>query len=203
MVTVTAPAACARAAAHVQPIGATRVASAVPQRPQRAHATVSARRARRGCLADGSGYLRTKIQGAVRLRVDWHNAELECAGSPRPNHRGVRISFAGPLAHHGRRLRLIFGVASIGAGESGRDLPTNVTVIFQGERRLYSTLSQSKCTTDRLRQRLITRRPGRAIYRIEAHGFCIDPLTDLLGHDSIVMSRFDFVGRITYPSASS
>lgn len=153
-----------------------------------------------GCLPDGTGYLRARIQGAVRLQIDWHNAELECAGSARPGGRGLRLSFSGPLPRSGRRLSMIFGVGGVSEGRAGRELPTNVTVIFQGERRLYSTLSENKCTVDRLRQVRIAHRDGIVVYRVVARGFCFDPLTDLIRDDRIVMSRFDFAGRIAFAS---
>src|SRR5690242_6064173 len=49
-----------------------------------------------GCLATGNGFLRAKIRGAMNLDIDWHNSEIECDGSERPNGTGLRLSFAGP-----------------------------------------------------------------------------------------------------------
>ncbi len=37
-----------------------------------------------GCLPGGNGYLHARIRGAMNLDVDWHNAEIECEGGPRP-----------------------------------------------------------------------------------------------------------------------
>src|SRR6201995_3811541 len=48
------------------------------------------------CLMGGHGYLRARIRGALNLDIDWHNAEMECDGGPRPDGRGIRVSFAGP-----------------------------------------------------------------------------------------------------------
>ncbi|HEY8509855.1 MAG TPA: hypothetical protein VIL32_15940, partial [Steroidobacteraceae bacterium] len=86
-----------------------------------------------GCLASGNGYLRARIRGAMNMDVYWKNAELECEGSTRPGGEGIRLSFAGPASSDGRRLRMIFGVSDTREGASGRALPTNLTVIFEGE----------------------------------------------------------------------
>jgi hypothetical protein len=155
-----------------------------------------------GCLPDGSGYLRARIRGAVSLDIDWHNAELECEGGVRPAGHGIRVAFAGPVRPTGRRLRMIFGIGAVGAGRAGRELPTNVTVIFEGERRLYSTESEDKCTVDRLTQQRLGRRGGAILYRVVARGFCFEPLTGMIRAGRIVLSRFDFAGRIAYAAAS-
>lgn len=177
-------------------------ASGVPAPSSPSRAGPARKRATRGCLADGSGYLRARIQGAVNLDIDWPNVRLACEGSARSRGRGLRLSFAGPLPRHGR-LRMIFGVAAVRAGHPGRELPTSVTVIFEGKRRLYATLGRNKCTVDRLRQRLVARHGRIDIYRVAARGFCFDPLTDLIHDDRIVMSRFDFAGRLVFASPPS
>ena len=105
-----------------------------------------------GCLPTGNGYLRARIRGALNLDIDWSNAELECDGGPRPDGSGVRVSFAGPPHGDGRRTRLVFGVGAVHEGRTGRDLPTNLTVIFEGEERLFATRGADHCTVDQLRQ---------------------------------------------------
>ena len=52
--------------------------------------------AAKGCLPTGNGYLRARIRGAMNLDVNWHNAELQCEGGPRPDGSGLRVAFAGP-----------------------------------------------------------------------------------------------------------
>src|ERR1044072_2535606 len=86
-----------------------------------------------GCLPAGNGYLRARVGGAMNLDINWRDAQLECEGSARPDGRGIRLSFAGPPRSDGRRLRMVFGIASAQEGKAGRGLPTNVTVIFEGE----------------------------------------------------------------------
>jgi hypothetical protein len=152
-----------------------------------------------GCLSSGNGYLRARIRGALNLDIDWHNAEIECEGGSRPDGSGIRVSFAGPLKSDGRRLRLVFGVGDAKEGAAGRELPTNLTVIFEGENRLFTTQGQDRCTVDQLEQQRVGTPGGpRRTYRVVARGFCIAPASALGGDGQILVSRFDFAGDATF-----
>ena len=152
-----------------------------------------------GCLPGGNGYLRARIRGALDVDIDWHNAELECDGGPRPDGSGIRVSFAGPKRTDGHRLRLVFGVNAAREGRSARDLPTNLTVIVEGAQRLYTTRGEDHCTVDSLsEQRLPTpgKKPRR--YRVVARGFCVGPASTLNSTEHILVSSFDFAGSAVY-----
>jgi hypothetical protein len=152
-----------------------------------------------GCLAAGNGYLRARIRGALNLDINWKNAELECDGSARPDGHGIRLSFAGPMRSGGRRLRMVFGVASAAEGAPGRALPTNLTMIFEGEQRLYSTRGEDRCTIDDLREeRVGSLGPTLRSYRVIARGFCTLPATALDRDERILVTRFDFAGRVNF-----
>jgi hypothetical protein len=152
-----------------------------------------------GCLAAGNGFLRARIRGALNLDIDWKNAELECDGSERPNGHGIRVSFAGPTRSGGRRLRMLFGVATAAEGAPGRALPTNLTIIFEGEQRLYSTRGEDRCTIDELREeRLGALDSSLRSYRVIARGFCTLPATALDRDERILVTRFDFAGRVSF-----
>jgi hypothetical protein len=152
-----------------------------------------------GCLQSGDGYLRARIRGTLNLDIDWHNAEIECDGGARPDGSGIRVSFAGPKHSDGRRVRMVFGVASTKEGVSGKELPTNLTVIFEGEDRLFTTRGDSRCTVDELRQERLGALGGPTrTYRIVARGFCVDPASTLSGDGRILVSRFDFAGNATF-----
>lgn len=152
-----------------------------------------------GCLHSGNGFLRAKIRGAVNLDLDWHNGEMQCDGGARPNNSGVRVSFAGPVSSDGRRVRMVFGVGSASEGRAGRALPTNLTVIFEGEQRLFATRGQDRCTVDQLAQERVGDLGGPLrTYRIVAHGFCISPASSLDNSTHILVSSFDFAGRVTF-----
>jgi hypothetical protein len=152
-----------------------------------------------GCLASGNGYLRAKIRGSIKLDLDLHDSELECDGGARPDGSGIRVSFAGPTRSDGRRLRMVFGVASAAEGTSGRALPTNLTVIFEGEQRLFATRGDDKCTVDELSQERLGALGGPIrSYRVIARGFCIAPVNALNEMEQIFVSSFDFAGSVTF-----
>jgi hypothetical protein len=152
-----------------------------------------------GCLPSGEGYLRARIRGALKLDVSLHNAELECDGGPRPDGSGIRVSFAGPTRSDGRRLRMVFGVARATEGTPGRELPTNLTVIFEGEQRMFATRGDDKCTVDEFNQERVGALGGAIrTYRVSARGFCIAPVKALNSEQSIVVDSFDFAGHITF-----
>jgi len=150
-------------------------------------------------LAAGNGFLRAQIRGALKLDVDLHNAELECDGGARPDGSGIRVSFAGPVRSDGRRLRMVFGVATAREGTAGRELPTNLTVIFEGEQRLFATRGDDKCTVDELSQERVGALGGPSrSYRVIARGFCIAPAMALTNQQTILVTSFDFAGRVTF-----
>ncbi|HUK01226.1 MAG TPA: hypothetical protein VLW26_03010 [Steroidobacteraceae bacterium] len=155
-----------------------------------------------GCLPDAAGYLRARLRGALNQDLDWADAQIECSGGSRNEGGGVRLSFAGPPRQNGQRLRLLFGIGGTGEGRAGRALPTNVTLIVEGARRLYSTQGEDKCTVDSLKQeRLPGSNPAIRSYRVTARGFCVAPASSLSGKTHVLISRFDFCGRVTFPDA--
>lgn len=151
------------------------------------------------CLLAGKGYLRAHIRGAVRLDVDLHGAGLACEGGPRIDPSGIRMGFEGRVGSGARRVRMVFGIDGAKEGQPGRELPTNLTVIFEGEKLLFATQGDGNCTVDRLTQeRIVTRGHASHAYRIVAHGFCIAPANDLGGHRRILVTTFDFAGRADF-----
>jgi len=160
------------------------------------------------CLRSGRAYLRARIRGAERLDVDLHGSQLTCEGGPRLESSGIRIAFEGRLRPRRRRVRMVFGIDGAREGRPGQELPTNLTVIFEGERQLFATQGDRNCTIDRLRQKRIggDRGPSRSLpamaktrsYLVTAHGFCIAPANDLGGKRRIMVTTFDFAGRADF-----
>lgn len=170
------------------------------------------------CLPSKRAYLRARIRGALRLDVDLHGRRLECEGGPRLDGSGIRMGFEGRTASFGR-LRVIFGITGVKEARPGRELPANLTVIFEDRKLLFATQGDGNCTVDRLTQELIKagqapseprRAPGAApapaagrhgrTFRVTAHGFCIGPVNDLSGRRRIVVTSFDFAGRVDFNS---
>jgi hypothetical protein len=152
-----------------------------------------------GCLPTGNGYLRARVRGALNLDINWRNAELECAGDERPDGTALRVMFAGPKRPDGHRLRMVFGISRASEGKNGHELPTNLTVILEGDGRLFATRGDDRCTVDTLRQeRLEAGGSASRSYRIVARGFCISPASTLNNTQRILVSSFDFAGRATF-----
>lgn len=152
------------------------------------------------CMGDGTGYLRARIGGAMKLDLDWKDAQLRCGGDARADGSGLRLSFAGP-GPGGKVLHLVFGVSSAREGAAGKELPTNLTVMLEGGG-IFATQGDDKCTTDQLTQRRLPSSTGARVWRIEGRGFCVAPANALSRQGRILISRFDFAGRIEFSGRS-
>ncbi len=153
------------------------------------------------CLPDGSGYLRARLKGSIERELDWGNAGTGCTGAVRPTDGGIRVRFTRALDET-TQLVLVFGIANLHEGASASALPVNVTVIREGSGEFYSTQGDGRCTLDRITQTPLVGIPNRSrIYRIEARGFCTGPARALNGNGSILLSRFDFAGRVDFDEA--
>jgi hypothetical protein len=151
------------------------------------------------CLRSGKAYLRARIRGAVRLDVDLQGPALSCEGGPRLDGSGIRMGFEGRVGPGQRRMRMVFGIDGAKEGRPARELATNLTVIFEGEKLLFATQGDGNCTVDRLTQaRILAHGHAGHAYRIVAHGFCIAPANDLSGHRRILVTTFDFAGRADF-----
>lgn len=149
------------------------------------------------CLADGSGYLRLRVRGAQNLDIDWHGDDLQCDGGPRPDREGgMRLTFAARSARAGHQPRLVIGAAETISAGTSHAVPVNVTLIFEGENRLYSTRGDDKCTLDELVQTPLPDQTAAHAMRVSGRGFCSEPAAALDGGGTVVVSRFDFAGRV-------
>ena len=152
------------------------------------------------CLSSGNnGYLRARLRGTLDLDLAWASPAMQCAGGARPDGRGLRVTLAGPAQSDGRRLRFVFGIDEAPEGVRVVARPTNLTVIFEGEQRLFATRGDARCTTDELRPERIGALGGtRRSWRVVARGFCIGPATTLAGDARLLVTSFDFASEVTY-----
>ena len=152
------------------------------------------------CLPGERGYLRASLRGEVDADLDWRGAPLQCEGGARPDGRGLRVSFLGPKDASGHRLRVVFGIAAPPGTARAAAVPTNVTVIVEGEQRLYTTRGDERCSIETVVQEPLPLQdagvssPATRDYRIAARGSCIDPATTLDGSGRLYINRFDFAG---------
>ena len=151
----------------------------------------------RGCLREGNGYFRARIQGALDRDIDWHDADIVCEADVQPG-SSIRLAFLGPPGKE--QLRVILGIHGVHEGERAHARPTNLTLILPGGR-LYATAGDERCTVDELvPRRLAGGGRSRRRYRVEGRGFCVEPVNGLSGSGHLIISRFDFAGGIVYTS---
>lgn len=151
------------------------------------------------CLPGRDGYLRARVRGALTLDLAYADRDLECDGEARPDGSGIRLSFAGPSRRDGRRVRLVLGVGGAREGRSGRELPTNLTLMVEGAHKLFSTRGDGQCSIDQLTQEPL-RQTSAAVrpYRVVGRGFCLAPAGSLNGAEHVLVSEFDFAGVVRY-----
>jgi hypothetical protein len=152
------------------------------------------------CLPGERGYFRASLRGALELKPDWRGAPLHCEGGARPDARGVRLGFSSTLparlhSNSQLNLRVVFGVAAPPGALRVSNVPTNITIIVEGENRIYSTLGDDKCTVEALVQEPL---PQRGVYRVAARGFCTAPAVSVGGSERLYIDRFDFAGRAQF-----
>jgi hypothetical protein len=151
-----------------------------------------------GCLSDGSGFLRARLRGDLDADIDWRGDGLECRGMRRPDGQGLRMRFAGSLAD-GTSLAFLFSAPVLAEGADAQAVPINLTVVREGAAQLYGTLGESRCTLDHVTQRALE---GAGIpphtWRVAAQGFCTGPARQVGGQGSLLLTRFDFAGRVTF-----
>ena len=166
------------------------------------------------CLPDGSGYLRARLKGSIDAELDWGNENTECTGAVRPTDGGIRMRFthqvqAGAANGGAERpdsepLILVFGIAGLQEGQSARALPVNVTVIREGAGEFYGTQGDDKCTLDTVTQTPIVGIPRRSrSYQVIARGFCTEPARAVNGSGAVLISRFDYAGRVDFETADA
>jgi hypothetical protein len=149
------------------------------------------------CLPAGNGYLRARLAGTVNTELNWGNDGTECTGAVRPTDGGIRMRFSRPDGQH--KLVLVFGIAQLAEGKSAQNLPVNVTLIREGAGEFFSTQGDDKCTLDRVTQEAIVGIPHRSrSYRVTARGFCTEPARAVRGKGSVLLSRFDYSGRVDF-----
>jgi hypothetical protein len=158
-----------------------------------------------GCLTTGDGALRAQLRGALDADLAWSNAQMQCDGGVRPDGKGVRVTVAGPLlattagtaatSAAPRSLRFIFGIdLHDSAAGAAQVLPTNITVIVEGEQQLYATQGDDKCAVETLERAPIASAKG--VERVRVRGYCTGPASDLAGIQRVLIPTFDFTALV-------
>lgn len=155
------------------------------------------------CLPAQDGYLTMRLRGSIEAEVTWREPEILCTGMPRPDGRGLRLSFSGSLPGN-RPLVIVFAAPELGMGVSSRGVPVNVTLIDESGERIYGTQGETRCTFDSVEQLpLSSARVPPHTYQVSARGFCTAPARALDGHGAVLLTRFDFAGLVSFPPQDS
>lgn len=152
------------------------------------------------CLPDQAGFLTMRLRGSIEAEVHWREPDLECTGMARPDGRGLRLRFAGPRPGSGA-LAIVFAAPDLGMGVAARSVPVNVTLIDEAGERIYGTQGDSRCMFDSVEQRPLTDAtlPPHT-FQVSARGFCTVPARAVDGDGSVLLTRFDFAGLVTFPA---
>lgn len=165
--------------------------AACAQEPQAPEAGDVAEAFQGGCLPGGDGRFEARLRGAIEADVAWQDAGMQCDGDVRPDGSGLRLTVAGE--HEGRLLRFILGIdlADAAAGTAGV-LPTNLTVLVEGEAALYATRGSGHCAVEGLERTPL----DEGTERVGARGYCLDPATDLAGEARLLVPTFSFTALV-------
>lgn len=142
------------------------------------------------CLLDRSGYLRGGLYGDIRTDIDWQGTGLLCDGMMRPDGDGIRLVFT---TGDSAGMVLLLGIAETGPGATGKDLPTNITIIDGASSAFFSTPDTDRCWTTILSQ--VRLRSGA--WRVEGELYCVSAIPAVSGPGAVTLSDFSFAGRLS------
>jgi hypothetical protein len=149
------------------------------------------------CLPARDGFVTMRLRGSIEQDVHWTEPALECTGMSRPDGKGLRLRFAGSLA--GGELAVVFAAQELAPGVTARGVPVNVTLIDGAGAHIYGTQGDDRCSFDEIEQSPISDPAVPAhSYRVSARGFCVAPARALDGDGSVLLTRFDFAGLVTW-----
>lgn len=195
-----------RAAEQAQAAGAAGAIATADARPSTAVTAMLPAAAPVSLCAEADGaFLAAKLRGALDADINWRGASLQCEGGMRPDGSGLRAAFAGempsteggaPEGAEPRRLRFIFGIGLTDeAPGKAQALPTNLTVILEGEQTLFTTRGDDRCSAE-ITSRAPAPGAGKGRDRIAVRGYCIVPAEDATGENRLLVPTFEFTGFI-------
>lgn len=149
------------------------------------------------CLPGDEGFLAMRLRGSIEADIRWQEPELDCTGMSRPDARGLRLRFSG--RRDGGELAVVFAAPALAAGASARGVPVNVTLLDGAGERIYGTQGDRLCVLDFVEQQALEGAglPPRS-FRVSARGFCTAPARAVDGDGAVLLTRFDFAGRVTW-----
>lgn len=149
------------------------------------------------CGADG--FLAADLYGAIEGRLDWARNEVECAGMPRPEGRGVRLRLAGPQLNGEAELVFIIALPEFERDSAPAEFDANVTLIEAGIGRFFSTPDTSNCLVDVSSVRSLDNAGDRQA--IAGTLYCVSPLPEINGETSVSVPELRFSGLLDWSTS--
>ncbi len=147
-----------------------------------------------------SSFVRGRLLGAVEAEIDWAPAAITCEGGPRPDGDGIRLRFA-RASDDGAGLAVIIAIPGLAQDSTGTGFAANVTLILEGEARFFSTQNREACWADIAGNESIGESNGESRYAVAGELYCIAPLTEVNGPDSVTVDGLGFSGTLDWGSS--
>ncbi len=148
------------------------------------------------CLMDRDGRLQGNLFGAIRQTIDWSGEDLLCEGMIRPGGDGIRLIFSRNSTSSTARIVLVIGIGNLGPGETGEDLPANVTLIDEATGRFFNAQGIERCWATVQEQQQLSKNPV-AVYRVDGELYCAGSLPSVNGLESVTLHEIRFSGRLS------
>lgn len=145
------------------------------------------------CHLEPAGYWHGSITGSEPLALDWSGAGLACAGSSRPDGRGLRLFFAGPAGDDAHRLVIVLGIAAGATELPGREWPVSVTVIDEAGSGIYHS-EPGRCFTRVTELTPLDAR--RSAFRVTGELFCAGAIGAVSGERAVTLGDARYAGRL-------
>ena len=136
------------------------------------------------------GALQATLSGAIGAELDLPDSELQCESMPRPDGEGVRLRFSGAVG--GERIAIIIALPDLGAGETGQEFDSNVTISVEGSGRFFSTPNHNTCWTDIESNTPLTDESGT--HNVIGGLSCVGPLGEINGDGFVDIRDLQFSG---------
>ena len=141
-----------------------------------------------------NGFLSTTLYGAIATTLEWTATELACEGMPRPDDEGARLRFAGRDGD--RQLAIIIALPALESGSTADEIPSNVTLIEEGNGRFFSTPDLNNCWTDITSVTPLGESTSQ--YAVGGTLYCLQPLAEVNGASSVSLSELQFMGLLDW-----
>jgi len=140
------------------------------------------------------GDLQVSYRGAFDARLG-PPARQSCDGGPRPDGDGLRVAYRSSAIGSDDQILTILAIPGILRGETGTELPLNVTVVREGKGEFFGARGPGRCTVD-----IATHEPAGDpdLWRLAGEGRCQDALEAVAREGEITVSAFEFSAVVSW-----